>query len=178
MLRKGIAVAALSACGFAAIAGTASTAKAVDNPFELTLSGSGSNTGRFNGFTAGAAASLGYYLNENLEVRFQQTVNYSDFVSPPAFTASSDAALDYNIPLGDHDQWVPFFGANIGYVYGKNVTDTWEAAPEAGVKYYVNSTTFIYGSAEYQFFFKRAGGLNNGFKEGQFVYDLGIGFRF
>ncbi len=179
MLRKGIAVAALSVCGLAAIAGTASTAKAVDNPFELTLSGSGENGNKFNGFEASGNVGIGYYLNENFELAIRQSVGYSDLVPGTTLDASTVAAVDYNVPLGDHGQFVPFFGVDIGYVYGHGINDTWEAAPEAGLKYYLNSTTFIYGQAEYQFFFRHANGsaFGNGFNNGQFVYSLGIGLR-
>ena len=75
------------------------------------------------------------------------------------------------------DRWQPFVGANIGYVYGDGVNDTGEAAPEAGVKYFVNSTTFIYGQIEYQFFFDSSDDVDDAFDDGQFVYSLGIGFR-
>ena len=179
MLRKGIAVAALSICGAATIAGTASTAKAVDNPFELTLSASGENGSKFNGVEASGNVGIGYYLNENFELAIRQTVGYSDLAGV-SFDASTAAAIDFNLPLGDHGQFVPFFGADIGYVYGKNFRDTWEAAPEAGLKFYVNSTTFIYGEAQYQFFFQHTTGtgVSNGFNNGQFVYSAGIGFRF
>jgi hypothetical protein len=177
MLRKGIAIAALSVCGLATIAGTASTAKAVDNPFELTLSASGENSSRFNGFEASGNVGIGYYLTDNFELAVRQTVGYSDLVPGTNLDASTAVALDFNLPLGDHGQFVPFAGANIGYVYGKGVRDTFEAAPEAGLKFYVNSTTFIYGEAQYQFFFRRGSSIGNGFKDGQFIYTLGVGFR-
>jgi len=177
MLRKGIAIAALSVCGLAAIAGTASTAKAVDNPFELTLSASGENSSRFNGFEANGDVGIGYYLTDNFELAVRQTVGYSDRVPGTSLDASTAAAVDYNIPLGDHGQFVPFFGANIGYVYGKGIKDTWEAAPEAGLKFYFNSTTFIYGEAQYQFFFRRGSAVAGGFSDGQFIYTVGLGLR-
>jgi len=63
---------------------------------------------------------------------------------------------------------------NAGYVYGDVVSDHFEAGPEVGVKYYLNSTTFIYARAEYQFFF---GGTTQS-SDQQVVYTAGIGFRF
>ena len=177
MLRKGIAAAALSICGLATVFGTASTAKAVDNPWELTLQRSGENSSRFNGFQASGNVGIGYYLTDNWEVAVHQQVGYSDLVPGTSLDASTALAVDYNIPLGDHGQIVPFVGANIGYVYGKGITDTWEAAPEAGVKYYVNATTFIYGEVQYQFFFRHGHDVGNGFKDGQFIYAVGVGFR-
>ena len=177
MFRKGLTLAALALCSAAALAFTTSTAKAVDNPFELTLAGSGQNSSRFNGVAAGGDISIGYYLTDNFEVGIRQSVQYSDLGGGVSLTASTRAAIDYNIPLGDHNQWVPYFGANIGYDYGKSVRDTWEAAPEGGVKYFLNSSTFIFGSVEYQFFFQHGGAIGNGFKDGEFIYSLGVGFR-
>jgi len=80
--------------------------------------------------------------------------------------------------MGDHGQIQPFIGGNIGYVYGETVNDTWEAAPEAGVKFYVTNTTFIYLLVEYQFFFDHGSDASSAFSDGQFLYSAGIGFRF
>jgi hypothetical protein len=84
-------------------------------------------------------------------------------------------ALDFHFDL---EALQPFVGGNFGYVYGDAVNDTFEAAPEAGVKWFVNSTTFIFGMAEYQFFFDKGSNAGSGFNDGQFVYTLGVGFRF
>lgn len=173
MFRKGLSLVALAVCGIAALA---STAKAVDNPWELSLAGSGQNSSRFNGVEVGGDVNIGYYFTDNIEAGVRQSLNYSD-LGGVSLVASTRVALDFNIPMGDHNQWVPFVGANIGYDYGKGVTDTWEAAPEAGVKYYLNSTTFIYGSVEYQFFFRKGSSVSGGFKDGDFVYSVGVGFR-
>jgi hypothetical protein len=185
MLRNRFAVAALSLCGAAAVAGTATNAKAdVEdrhvNPFELTLSGSAANSNRFNGFSGSATASIGYYFNENLEVAVRQSVTYNDTSGPVALDGSTRGAVDFHIPLGDRGQIVPFFGVNAGYVYGKGIVNTGEAAPEGGIKFYVNSSTFIYAQVEYEFFFRNGGQFTNGsnFGNGQWIYSLGIGFRF
>jgi len=78
----------------------------------------------------------------------------------------------------DLEAWQPFVGGNFGYVYGDAVNDTFEAAPEAGVKYFVNSTTFIFAMVEYQFFFDSGDDIDNAFSDGQFLWSLGLGFRF
>ena len=44
--------------------------------------------------------------------------------------------------------------AYVGYVYGDSVRDTWEAAPEAGIKWFVGNDVFVYAQVEYQFFFR------------------------
>ena len=139
--------------------------------WELTLGGSGnSNKGITQGsFTANG--SLGYFLTKDLEVAFRQAVGYADFNAGTTVTASSRVAVDYHFDLGN---WKPFVGANLGYAYGGHgVKDTWEVAPEAGIKYFLNTTTFAYGMAEYQIYFSHGNGA--AFDKGSFVYSLGLG---
>ncbi|HET6248805.1 MAG TPA: outer membrane beta-barrel protein [Tepidisphaeraceae bacterium] len=171
MWRKALVLAAL--CLIPAVA----HAQAARGPFEIELGGDGTNGPNFNGFTAAADASIGYFFTDNLELDLRQTAAYSD-VAGVGWDASTDLAIDFNVPLGDQAQWMPYIGANIGYVYGNSVRNTWEAAPEAGVKYFVNSSTFIYVSAEYQFFFNQNSTAGSALRNGQFIYGLGVGFRF
>jgi hypothetical protein len=170
MLRNGIVLAVL--CLVPALA----SAQAARGPFELELGGTGANGPNFNGFTAGGDVNVGFFVTDMLELGVRQSLNYSD-IGGVSWDATTRAAADLNIPLGDQGQFVPFVGANIGYVYGKGVRDTWEAAPEGGLKVFINATTFIYGSLEYQFFFNQNSNssvINNG----QFIYTLGVGVRF
>jgi len=169
MLRKGIFIAAL--CLLPAMASAQAR-----GPWELRLGGSGSNGPDFNGFTMAADGQLGYYFGDNLEVSLRQSVSYND-IGANFWSASTRFGLDYHFPLGDQGQWQPFVGGEIGYVYGQGVHDTFEAGPEAGIKYYVNATTFIFFAAEYQFFFDQHSG-SSAFSDGQFIYSLGVGFRF
>jgi hypothetical protein len=172
MLRKGLVLAAL--CLLPAAAASAQ----VHGPWEVTLSGTGASPSRFNGFEAGANGSIGYFFNDSLEASIRQSINYTDIGGPVAFNGSTRLAGDIHLPLGDQNQFLPFIGANIGYDYGKGLSDTWEAAPEAGIKVFVSNDVFLFGEVEYQFFFRNGGGVNNGFKNGEFVYSLGVGFRF
>jgi len=174
MLRRLIVVAALAMFLFPAV----SQAQFQQGNWELTLGGTGTNGPDFDGVSFGVNGSLGYFLTDQLELSVRQTVNYSDFGNSgsggSAWDGSTRIAADFHFDL---DRWQPFVGVNIGYVYGDNVKDTWEAAPEAGVKYFVNSTTFIYLAAEYQFFFKKGDKASDAFSDGSFVYTLGIGFK-
>lgn len=172
MLRKGFVLAAL--CLLPAAAASAQ----VRGPWEVTLSGNALNTSRFNGFEGGGAGSVGYFFGDSIEVSVRQAINYDDIGVPANWTASTALALDLHLPLGDQNQFLPFAGANIGYVYGHGIRDTWEAAPEAGIKWFVGPDVFLFGEAQYQFFFRSGGGVNNGFKNGEFVYSFGVGFRF
>ena len=183
MLRKGIALAALSLAGVAALAPTAQAQTAPANPWELELGASASNGPDVNGFTAAGNASIGYYFNEQLELSLRQSLSYTDIGSTgskgSALNASTRVGVDYHFTgLGSHQEIVPFVGANIGYVYGDTVKDQFEGAPEAGVKIYVNEKTFIFAEAEYQFFFNQSSSGKEAISNGQFVYELGIGFRF
>jgi len=82
-------------------------------------------------------------------------------------------AADYNFDFG---KWVPFAGANFGYSYGNHgYEDTFEVAPEAGLKYFLNTTTFVFGLAEYEIFFRNGHGAD--FDRGSWVYSLGLGVR-
>jgi hypothetical protein len=51
-------------------------------------------------------------------------------------------------------------------------------SPEAGLKWFVNNTTFIFAQIEYQIFLDRHSSSSVNFSDGVFVYGLGIGFRF
>jgi hypothetical protein len=150
----------------------------VRGPWEVELSGSGANGNKFNGFLGSANGGVGYFFNDNIEVGVRQSLTYNDLVSPRQFFGSTRVAADFHLPLGDQNQFLPFGGVNLGYVYGKPVKDTWEMAPEVGLKGFVGPDAFVFIQAEYQFFFRSGSSINNGFKNGQFVYTGGVGFRF
>ena len=134
--------------------------------WEMTLAGSGSNDQDFRTVDLSVNVGLGYFLTKELEIGVRQGLVYADGGS--AWSGDTRAALDYHF---DMDRWQPFVGVNAGYVYGDNVSDSWIAGPEIGVKYFVNSTTFIGVSAAYEF------NLEEGLDDGGFFYGLGIGFK-
>ena len=178
MLRKGLAFAALS-LGALLVLGSSAKAE-VTNPYELTLGGTASHGPDFDGVNASVNASLGYYLTDALELGLKQSLTFSDVgIGGSNLNAATRVFVDYHFRLGDHGEWQPYIGANIGYVYGDGVKDTGEAGPEFGVKYYVNANTFIQLAVEYEFFFNNGtDDFSNAASDGQFVYGLGIGFRF
>ena len=162
MWRKAIACAVLGMLAVPAV----SNAQFKQGDWEFTLSGSGSNDKDFETGAFTVAGSGGYFLNDQVEVGLRQGITWGDGGS--SWDGDTRVFADYHFDL---DRWQPFVGANLGYIYGDNVDDAWIAGPEAGVKYFVNSTTFIQLSAAYEF------DLNNGFDGGSFFYGLGIGFR-
>ena len=142
--------------------------------FSLTLGGSGANSNDFDGVTWSVNGELGYFLTKEAEIGIRQGIAYSDFAGSN-WSGATVVFFDYNFDLG---RIVPYVGANIGYIYGDNVNDTWEAGPEGGVKFFVNSTTFIQLSVAYEFFFDSSDNIGDAFGDGQWVYGLLIGFRF
>ena len=169
MLRKGIVVAALL------LLPSLSYGYFEEGDKEITLSGSASNGSEFDGVFIGANGSFGYFVTDNLELSVRQSLTYTDVNVDASMNGSTRIAGDFHFDL---EAWQPFVGANFGYVYGDAVSDTFEAAPEAGIKWFVNSTTFIFAMVEYQFFFDQADEADNAFEDGQFLWSLGIGFRF
>ncbi|MGB7157483.1 MAG: hypothetical protein WBD40_05420 [Tepidisphaeraceae bacterium] len=148
-------------------------------PFEFTLAGAGSSDKDFDATQFSGDLGLGFHLGP-IVLGARQTVTYTD--SPSAavddfWSGSTRAFADLEIALGPV---APFIGANIGYIYGDLVKDQFIAGPEAGVKIYVGDDrdTFIFFRIEYQFFFEDSDQAEDAFEDGQFVYALGVGFRF
>lgn len=142
---------------------------------ELTLSGNGTSDNDFDNTIFSVEAGLGYFLSDNLEVLVRQGISVIDVEGGnDLWNASTRLGLDYHF---DFQQWQPFIGASIGYLYGDHVEETFIAGPEAGVKFFVNSTTFIFGSVEYQFLFENANDIDDQFDDGRYVHNLGIGFK-
>jgi hypothetical protein len=171
-MKKSILLAAVaSVFGIATIA---QAAPAEGKQWELTLSGQGANDNDFNGASAGINFQLGYYLDQagQHEVSLRQGFNWSDSFGPGSSMDGSTAIVyDYHFDLGADQPIVPFVGASIGYTYGDSTDDSIIAGLEGGAKYYVNTTTFIYGRVGYDFLLKES------FGDGAFNYGLGIGFR-
>jgi hypothetical protein len=169
MLRKGMVVAALL------MLPSLSYGYFEEGDKEITFSGQAANGPDWDGFVAGASGSIGYFMTDNLELSLRQSLTYTDIGVDSSINGSTRVALDFHFDL---EQLQPFVGGNFGYVYGDAVNDTFEAAPELGVKYFVNSTTFLFAMAEYQIFFDSADEADAAFDDGQFLYTFGIGFRF
>lgn len=144
--------------------------------WELTLAGSGASDEDWVDNAFALNVNLGYYLTKEFELSVRQSLGIVDQSgSDDDYSASTSLAIDYHFDLG---RWQPFIGAKIGYLYGDVVEDTWMAGPEAGVKFFVNQTTFIFGMAEYEFLFDDGDDVNDAFDDGRWVYSVGIGFLF
>lgn len=157
-------------------AATVSAAPAEGRQWELLLAGAGSSDNEFDGGGFQLNAQVGYYFTDALQVNVRQSAGYSDF-GDSSWNAGTRVGVDYHFDLGADQRVVPFVGVAAGYLYGDATNDTWIAGPEGGVKFYVNDTTFIYGSVAYEFLFDDAEEADDSFSDGQFVYAVGVGFR-
>ena len=72
----------------------------------------------------------------------------------------------------DLARWQPYLGLNLGGIYGAGIEDNGVWGPEGGLKYFVNESTFIFGSVSYEMI------IDSCCHDGVIPYSLGIGFDF
>ncbi|MGH8532378.1 MAG: hypothetical protein ACREV1_06495 [Gammaproteobacteria bacterium] len=139
--------------------------------WEATLSGTGdSDTGDgFDNSDFGFAGSIGYYLTKNIPLTFKQGVNYADVGNSSFLNGRSVFQAAYQ---WDFARWQPYLGLNLGGLYGAGVEDDGVWGPEGGLKFFVNESTFIFGSISYEML------ISECCKDGVVPYSLGIGFDF
>ena len=144
--------------------------------WEFVLFGTGASDQDVSNGSAAISGSLGYMLGDHFLANLRQDYFFNDGPGTGSSDhASTRLALDFLIGEGD---FVPFIGANVGYVYGDFVKDTWEAAPEAGFKLFLRDHVFLQLMAEYQFFFDTTDEADEAFNDGSLVYSLGLGMTF
>jgi len=145
--------------------------------WEFTLGGSGLSNKDMDSSVGGVAASVGLYLNDMLLLAVRQNVNYTNSSgSDSSYIGSTRIALDQHILATGRLR--PFVGVNFGGVYGEDVTNTFVAGIEAGLKFYVQERTFLYGLADYAWAFRDSDAATDNFKDGGFQWSLGVGFNF
>jgi hypothetical protein len=141
---------------------------------ELTLSGTASAPKSVEGSFIGVTGSVGYFLTKEAEISLRQQVSYLDNdtelpnVNKVAWGGLTHGAFDYHFDFGALQ---PFVGVYGGYEYPAGSTGYAAVGPEAGAKYFVNGTTFIFARVGYTY------DLNDP-DQSFFVGDLGVGFRF
>lgn len=181
----GISLAALPLAAKAQATGDVSAATSYGPQLgsqEFTLSGSGTSNKQLNDSLGGATASYGAFIANSTELLVRQTIDYSNPSTPGVgsrWNGTTKLALD-QLLFGSTSRLRPFLGANLGYIYGQTVSDTWAGGLEAGLRYYVMPRTFIFAESEYDWFFRHIHNIGNSnkFNQGQFNWGLGIGFNF
>ncbi len=139
--------------------------------WEATISGAGDSTtdDGFDNSDFRFAGSIGYYLTKNIPLSFKQGVSYADVGDSSQLNGRSVFQAAYQWDLA---RWQPYLAVNVGGLYGAGVEDDGIWGPEGGVKYFVNESTFIFGSIAYEMLIGEC--CNNGVVP----YLLGIGFDF
>jgi hypothetical protein len=133
----------------------------------LTLTGSGQSDRDFDTTGLSALGQVGYFMTDQIEVNVRQGITFFRN-GGTNFAGSTAIGGDFHFDL---DRWQPYLGAQLGYIYGDGVRDSWIVGPEGGVKYFVNNTTYVFGQVGYNF------NLQGSSRDDLWTYSLGIGFR-
>ncbi|MFT3785560.1 MAG: hypothetical protein QM770_05275 [Tepidisphaeraceae bacterium] len=162
-----------------ALTGTARTSQAIPTgkEWELTLLGAGTSANDFDSGGFQFSADVRYNFTDQWALGVMQSFGYSDF-GDSSWSGGTRIAGYYNFNYEPDQRVVPFVGLELGYLYGDATNDTFAAGPIAGLKWYVNDTTFLFGSVTYEFLFDNTSDIDSNTDDGQFVYGLGVGFNF
>ena len=142
--------------------------------FEFTLTGRGTAPKATDGATVGVEAAVGYFLTRELSVGVRQAVTFIDLdpdapgVDENAWGGSTFGYADYHFDFG---AWQPYVGVFGGSSYAEFSDGDGAIGPEAGVKYFVNGTTFIFGNVQYVYTLDEN-------DDSYFAGQVGVGFRF
>ena len=144
--------------------------------FEFTLSGNGISDKHVDNSSGGFGASLGYYLNDTLDVTLRQTFNFiNSDDGGDSWAGSTRVALDQHFGA---NRFQPFVGVNFGGIYGDDTHDTWVAGVEGGLKFYVQPRTFLFAMVDYAWTFDNSDDIDDTFDDGGFQWTVGVGFNF
>lgn len=94
---------------------------------------------------------------------------------PDTWIATTAPFARYHfLGLTDKDRFVPYLGASIGAVYNKDDIDG-AIAPEAGGKFFLNSSTFFTAGYRYDYYFDGVR-VGNETSDGNHLVTIGLGF--
>lgn len=137
--------------------------------YEVTLSGVGQSDSGFDDTDFAFAGSIGYYFSKNILVTFKQAAGFDDRGNSTQVNGRSIFQAAYQWDLA---KWQPYLGVNLGGQYGAGLEDDGVFGPEGGLKYYVNESTFVFGSVGYET------PMQHCCNDGTIPYRLGVGFNF
>jgi hypothetical protein len=144
--------------------------------WDVTLAGSGGNDRDWDSGSGAVTATLGYMLTDEFEVSGRQAISMANGEGDGTrWSGATQVAIDFLVGSGPVR---PFIGGSFGRVYGDEVYEAWTAAPEAGVKWFVQHDAYVMAMAEYEFAFDKASTIDDGWRDAAFVYTLGLGLRF
>lgn len=147
---------------------------------EFSISGTGSSDQSFNSGSFGVTSDLGWYLQDQMVVGLRQSINYASIegesIEDDFWNGSTRGYLNYQF-LGDRAR--PFVGGSLGGIYGDGVKDSAFAGLEVGLKYYVQTETYLLTRVEYQFLFSSTSDATDAFQDdGIWAYTVGLGYNF
>jgi hypothetical protein len=144
---------------------------------EFTLGAGGATNKDFDDSQGAAEFAYGSFLSPLSELTLRQSIVY---VNPDngdsSWNGSTRLAYDYH--FNSDNPVRPFVGVSGGRIYGDAVNDSWTAGVEVGSKFFVQSRTFIYAVASYDWLFDRGSQLDDRFDDGRIGWNVGIGYQF
>ncbi len=141
----------------------------------FTIAGSGSNDKDFDNGAYGVTAELGYFLTDAWQAGIRQSVNgFAGDEAKNSWNGATRGFVEYNFLDG---KYRPYLGANLGGIYGEEVSNTGTAGLEAGLKLYVLEKTYINFGVEYAFLFNDTDDFQNKSNNGIYLYNIGVGFN-
>lgn len=138
--------------------------------WEATLGGSGGSTNEFNRNVFSIDGGISYYALKWLTLGLRQSfaTDFGDDVEDQ-FAYATRAAIDFQAPLG---RFQPYLGFSGGYQYGDGAKDDYIYGPEAGIKFFVNESTFLYAGGAYFLV------GSQDWQDGNALYQFGFGVDF
>ncbi|MFH0340999.1 MAG: hypothetical protein ACHBNF_02495 [Chromatiales bacterium] len=137
--------------------------------WEAIVNGAGASDSRFSDNAFAFSGSIGYYLTKNIPLTFRQGVSIGERDNSTQINGRSVFQAAYQFDLA---RWQPYLALNLGGQYGARLTDDGVWGPEGGLKYFVNESTFIFGSVAYDM------EISSCCSDGVIPYSLGVGFLF
>lgn len=137
--------------------------------WEFTLAGGGTSDNEISNTSFGLNATIGYYIADRWNIDLRQGLSYTE--SPSHVIGTTGVATDFSLfKIGPVS---PFIGANAQVKYGSGDADV-AVGPEAGLRIFLTSQTFIYGRVGYEFDLTNRHGSDGDW----LAYTLGIGVDF
>ncbi|HTL67423.1 MAG TPA: hypothetical protein VL200_07165 [Lacunisphaera sp.] len=144
---------------------------------ELTLGAAGASNREMNDSFGALDFSYGMFMSPTAEWLLRQSVDYTNpRNADSSWNGSTRLAFDYHLATDVMTR--PFLGANVGYVYGDTVHDSWTAGLEAGAKVFIKPQTFLYAMASYDWRFDRGNQIDDRFNSGRYGWSVGLGYDF
>lgn len=166
---------ALAFSALLAVPLTAAAAGPVEGDKSFTIAGSGTNDKDFDNGAYGVTAEVGYFLTGAWQAGMRQSVNgFAGDEVPNSWNGATRGFIAYNFLDG---KYRPYIGANLGGIYGEDVSNTGTAGLEAGLKLYVLEKTYINFGVEYAFLFNDTDDFENKSNNGIYLYSIGVGFN-